>query len=81
MPGESEDRPKQVNWVRKPRRADLSGVPASKLDEARNRGIVIDPDLPPGQDNPTKRLADVTKIVVEGMPAPKPEEKSDSDSS
>ncbi|OGY18165.1 MAG: hypothetical protein A2900_05290 [Candidatus Chisholmbacteria bacterium RIFCSPLOWO2_01_FULL_50_28] len=81
MPGESEDRPKRVNWVRKPRRADLSGVPLSKLDEASKRGIAIDPGLPPGQDDPTKRLADVTKIVVEGMPAPNHPKETDEEQS
>jgi hypothetical protein len=66
----SEDKTEKVDWVRRPREADLSNVDVHKIAEARKkRGIEV--------ETPTagKGKSKVTKIVVEGMPAPKSSEK------
>jgi len=81
MPNGSEEKTEKVNWVRKPRRADLSEVNLRKLHEAHQRGVRIDLDVPTNEHNPNKELADVTKVVVEGMPAPSSPDDSSSESS
>lgn len=63
----SEESPeRKVDWVRKPKKADLSKVPLGKIQKAhKERGINVEVDADsPGQSK-------VTKTVVKGMPAPK----------
>jgi hypothetical protein len=65
-----EDETERVDWVRGPKKADLSNVNVHKIAEARKkRGIEIEP--------PAAGLgkSKVTKKVVEDMPAPKSSKK------
>ena len=60
------EKDEKVDWVRKPREADLSDVNVHKLDKAwEERGI--DVEVPAAGVGKSK----VTKVVVEEMPAPK----------
>ena len=60
----------KVDWVRKPKKADLSKVSLKKIREAhKERGIGVEVDA----DRPSQ--SKVTKTVVKGMPAPKSSEK------
>ncbi len=67
----SEDKTEgKVDWVRGPKKADLSEVNVHKIAKAREeRGIEVEP--------PAAGLgkSKVTKKVVEGMPAPKTPDK------
>lgn len=64
MGEESPER--KVDWVRGPKKADLSKVNVHKIAEAHEeRGIEV--ETPAGGQGKSK----VTKKVVEGMPAPK----------
>ena len=57
----------RVNWVRGPKRINVSSVPVSKLAEAGDKGLVIEPvDT---KKSPNEVI--VSKVVVTGMPAPK----------
>ena len=61
----------KVDWVRGPKKANLSGVDIHKIQKAHDeRGINVEVDA----DQPDQ--SKVTKTVVEGMPAPK-EQKSE----
>ncbi|HJX59543.1 hypothetical protein A2V61_00195 [Candidatus Woesebacteria bacterium RBG_19FT_COMBO_47_8] len=56
---------KRVDWVRRPRRVNSSGVNVFKADRAfKERGVTVEP-VP---SNSSQSV--VTKTVVEGMPAP-----------
>lgn len=59
--------PEKADWLRGPKKGvNLTNVPVEKLQKAAERGIRI--DLTTSVEG--KRVADVTKVVVEGMPAP-----------
>lgn len=63
----SEESPeRKVDWVRGPKRADLSKVRLEKIQKAHEeRGVNVEVDADrPGQSK-------VTKTVVKEMPAPK----------
>jgi hypothetical protein len=60
--------PESADWVRGPKKGvDLTNVPTEKIRQAAGRGVRI--DLTTSVEG--KRIADVTKVAVEGMPAPK----------
>lgn len=67
MPGDEE----KVDWVRGPRKADVSGVGVHKLQKAHEeRGINVEVDADrPGQ-------FEITKTVIAEMPAPKLQKSS-----
>ncbi len=63
----SEESPeRKVDWVRGPKKADLSKVSLKKIQKAhKERGINVEVDA----DRPSQ--SKVTKTIVKGMPAPK----------
>lgn len=60
--------PERADWLRGPKKGvNVTNVPVEKLQRAAERGVRI--DLTTSVEG--KRVADVTKIAVEGMPVPK----------
>ena len=60
--------PERTDWVRGPKKGvDVTNVSLGKLEKASERGVQI--DLTTSVEG--KRIADVTKVAVEGMPTPK----------
>jgi hypothetical protein len=58
---------KQVNWIRGPKRLNITNVPHTRIVEAGGKGLIfehVDTATQPG-------VVDVSKVVVKGMPAPK----------
>lgn len=68
----SEDKTERVDWVVPVAKdADISKVPLSNLAKATERhGIQVDIKKKSG-----KLVADIYQDVVEGMPAPKPQDE------
>lgn len=69
MAEEGEGSEKKVDWSRGPKTdVDITNVDARKLQKAhKERGIVANIT----ESVPGKVKADITKVVVEDMPAPK----------
>lgn len=66
----SEDKTEKVDWVRGPKKADLSKVPLEKIQKAHEeKSVNVEVDA----DRPSQ--SKVTKTVLKGMPAPKSSEK------
>ena len=60
--------PERADWLRGPKKGvNVTDIPIDKLQRAAERGVRIDRTT----SVEGKRVADVTKVVVEGMPAPK----------
>jgi len=60
--------PERADWARGPKKGvNVTDIPVDKLQRAAERGVRI--DLTTSVEG--KRVADVTKVAVEGMPAPK----------
>jgi len=60
--------PERKDWIRGPKKGvNVTNVSIGKLEKAAGRGVQI--DLATSVEG--KRIADVTKVVVEGMPTPK----------
>ena len=60
--------PERADWLRGPKKGvNVTDIPIGKLQRAAERGVRIDRTT----SVEGKRVADVTKVVVEGMPAPK----------
>lgn len=58
----------RADWVRGPKKGvNVTDISAGKLQRAAERGVRI--DLTTSVEG--KRVADVTKVAVEGMPSPK----------
>lgn len=68
----AESKGEKIDWVRGPKKADVSEVNVHKIDKAhKERGINVEADA----DNPGE--SQVTKTVVSGLP-PKPQEDGNS---
>lgn len=60
--------PERTDWLRGPRKGvNVTDIPVEKLQRAAERGVRI--DLTTSVKG--KVVADVAKVAVEGMPAPK----------